>query len=409
MTRNRKEFSSRRKVRFFDAYDDKDPIESFNSVCARHRIQIPPPTGRLWLRQRDEFGEGAYHRLRKASKELGRKLKVDEGTLDCILDRRNGLTKRDPRDIVKFLHLDIHPRTLQASLSKRRNARRYKKRKTSAISQRNKDARKEYGKLHEKDTIIDKWQWVYFTDEVHMDAGELSYSQEWEYAIEGQSQDLPLQETGSETGFTGKVHCYGGITYNNKGAFGTYKDPKEKAAEKVIRDKPRKSSVETDKDYQKKVDEWEFEKWKKQKAIPKGNAMTIDYYTKEVLPKHIEFLERMKESYGRDFEFEEDGDPSHGMRTSNNKAAQLRKQHNIIQHKHPAESPDFSPIEAMWLIIKERLRGRKWATREAFVDDIYAEWRHITIAQIRRRISEMAGRMVKIQHNGGERIRSKVW
>lgn len=202
---------------------------------------------------------------------------------------------------------------------------------------------------------------------------------------------------------------YGGITYNNKGAFGTYKDPKEKTAEKVVHTKPRKSSVETDEAYQHKVSLWEYEKFKTVKAIPKGNAMTINFYTKEILPKHIEFLERMKERYGRDLHFEEDGDPSHGMRTAHNKAAQLKKKHGIVNHPHPAESPDFSPIEAMWLIIKERLRGRKWATREAFVSDIYAEWRRITIAQIRRRISELPARMKTIQVNGGERIRSKIW
>lgn len=409
MTRNRKEFSSRRKVRFFDAYDDREPIESFNHLCARHRINIPPPTGRLWLRQRDEFGDKAYHRLRKTSKELGRKFKVCTATLDYILDRRNGLTKRDPRDLVRFLHLDCHPRTLQASLSKRRNARRYKRRKTGVISKKNKLDRIEYGKLHENRTIRKGWRRVYFTDEVHMDAAEMSFSQEWEYAVEGQSQDQPLQEVGTEAGFTGKVHCYGGITYDHKGAFGTYKDPKEKDLEKVIRTKPRKSSVETAEEHQAKVDTWEFEKFKKQRDVPKGNAMNIKYYTEEVLPKHIEFLERMKEKYGYDFELVEDGDPSHGMRTSNNMAARLRQAHGIVTHKHPAESPDFSPIEAMWLIIKERLRGRKWSSREHFVREIFQEWDNITIEQIRKRVSEMPGRMIKIQNNGGERIRSKVW
>jgi hypothetical protein len=412
MTPKRKEFSSRRKVRFFDAYDDRKPIESFNHLCARHRINIPPPTGRLWLRQRDEFGDEAYHRLRKTSKELGRKLKVCTHDLDYILDRRNGLTRRDPREIVDLLHLDCHPRTLQASLSNRRNARRYKRRKTGAISKKNKLDRIDYGKLHENRTLRKGWRRVYFTDEVHMDAGELSYSQEWEYAVEGHAEELPVQEVGEgsvEAGFTGKVHCYGGITYDHKGPFGTYKDPKEKEADKVVRTKPRKSSVETAEEHQAKVDAWEFDKFKKQKEIPKGNAMTTKFYTEEILPKHIEFLEAMKEKYGYDFEFVEDGDPSHGMRTSHNMAARLRQKHKIVTHKHPAQSPDFSPIEAMWLIVKERLRGRKWTSREHFVREIYEEWDRITIRQIRKRIDELPGRIKTIQQNGGNRIRSKVW
>lgn len=409
MTPKRKEFSTRRKVRFYDAYDDREPIESFNHLCARHRIQIPPSTGRLWLRQRDEFGDEAYHRLRKTSKELGRKFDVCEADLDYILDRSNGLTRKDPRDIVRLLKLDVHPRTLQASLSKRKHARRYKRRKTGFIKEKNKIARREYGKLHENDTIRGDWQWVYFTDEVHMDAGELSYSQQYEYTMEGHAEELPIQEVGNTSSFTGVVHVYGGITYNAKGAFGTYKDPKEKKAERVVNTKPRKSSVETDKAFQKKIDAWELDKFRAQKAIPKGNAMTIDFYTEVILPKHIEFLNQMKKRYGRDLYFEEDGDPSHGIRTSHNKAAKLKQQHGIVSHPHPAESPDFSPIEAMWLIIKERLRGGSWSSREEFVEAIYREWKRITIKQIRKRISEMPGRMKTIQVNGGERIRSKVW
>ena len=56
---------------------------------------------------------------------------------------------------------------------------------------------------------------------------------------------------------------------------------------------------------------------------------------------------------------------------------------------HPAQSPDLNPIEAIWQIIKQRLRGGTWKTVEEFKAAIQREWDRITIAQIRRRIREM--------------------
>jgi hypothetical protein len=404
---NRVEWSSRRRVRFFDAYDARSPVESFNSICKQHNITIPPATGRDWLRQRESIGEKAYHKTRSSSNILGRNFDICEATLDYILDPENGLSRLDPVSICEKLFLDIHPRTLQASMAKRKHAKRYKRRKTIKIADRNKELRIKYGKLHENKPIRSYWRYIYFTDEVHFDAADLSYSQQYEYAVEGEAENLPIQETG-DTNWCGKVHVAGGITYDHKGYFGFYKDPKEPSERARATPKPRKSSVETVEEHRKKVDTFEFEKFKVARDAPKGNAMTIEFYTKEVLPKHIEFLERMKRQYKQDFEFVEDGDPSHGMRTSHNMAANLKRKHSIITHWHPAESPDFNPIEAIWMIIKERLRGRKWRNRDHFKEDILSEWKRITQAQIRKRISEMPRRCKDIQNNGGNRLRSKV-
>jgi hypothetical protein len=265
-----------------------------------------------------------------------------------------------------------------------------------------------YGKLHENKTIRDYWRYIYFADEVHFDAAELSYSQQYEYAVEGDAENLPIQET-NDASWRGKVHIAGGITYDHKGYFGFYKNPKEPSERVRAAGKPRKSSVETAEEHQKKVDTFEFEKFKAVRDAPKGNAITIEFYTREVLPKHIELLKRMKQKYGRDFEFVKDGDPSHGMRTQYNLAANLKRKHGIVTHCHPAESPDFDPVEAMWLIIKERLRRRKWTSRDHFKADILSEWRRITHAQIRRRIREIPQRCKDVQNNGGARLRSKSW
>ena len=76
---------------------------------------------------------------------------------------------------------------------------------------------------------------------------------------------------------------------------------------------------------------------------------------------------------------------------------------------YPAQSPDLNPIEAIWQIIKQRLRGGTWRTVEEFKAAIQREWDRITIAQIRRRIREMPWRCKRIQELKGARIRSALW
>ena len=54
---------------------------------------------------------------------------------------------------------------------------------------------------------------------------------------------------------------------------------------------------------------------------------------------------------------QENRDPSHGIRKKG-LAAQYKADHNIINLKHPAQSPDLNPIKAIWNIIKQRLRRK---------------------------------------------------
>jgi len=54
---------------------------------------------------------------------------------------------------------------------------------------------------------------------------------------------------------------------------------------------------------------------------------------------------------------QEDGDPSHGMR-KRGLAEEYKEAYNIKNLKHPAQSPDLNPIEAIWNIIKQRLHCR---------------------------------------------------
>ena len=83
--------------------------------------------------------------------------------------------------------------------------------------------------------------------------------------------------------------------------------------------------------------------------------MTEAYYTKYILPIYIVATKSLQERFNHSFFLEEDGDSSHGTRTQG-LATQLRNRHDIQTHWHPAYSPDLSPVEAAWNILKQRLR-----------------------------------------------------
>ena len=142
---------------------------------------------------------------------------------------------------------------------------------------------------------------------------------------------------------------------------------------------------------------------------PKGNSMTQKYYTETVLARHIEHIKWLEAKYKRKFWFQEDNDPSHGTRSTNNVAARAKKASDIQILLHPAQSPDFNPVEAIWNIIKARIRGRTFKSIEEFKAAIEAEWRHITLTQIRRRIREMPDRCERIFELQGARIKSSLW
>ena len=61
------------------------------------------------------------------------------------------------------------------------------------------------------------------------------------------------------------------------------------------------------------------------------------------------------------------------------------------------------------MIIKERLRGGRWNTVQEFKEAIQSEWRCVTQAEIKRRISEMPLRCKYLIDNNGARYKSSLW
>lgn len=396
------------RYRFFEAYDRKLPSTSFNSLCKRQGIEIPPSTGRLWLQQREIQGKKAIRRTRRQSQKLGRKRAVCEADMETVLDEDNPIHLHSYKQQVEDLSLNCQPQTLQQNLAKRMDSRRYKQAYSSFISDENKRKRVQYGTEHQDKTIRSWWRFVYFTDEVHFNSKELSSHPHYELRQQGGSTSRRINEAPAPS-LDVTVHFAAGISYDYKGPLIFYHDPPEPHGRLYGSRRPRRSSVQTKEEYKEVLEAW-HKMMKLQGLIePRGNSMTMDEYANEVLPHHIQHIHKLEAKYKQPIYFQEDGDPSHGHRTPSNAPTQLKVDSHLTLLTHPPQSPDLNPIEAIWQIIKQRLRGGQWQTVAEFKAAIEREWRHVTISQIRRRISEMPRRCKAMVNTKGQRYKSKLW
>jgi hypothetical protein len=271
-------------------------------------------------------------------------------------------------------------------------AYRFKKPFITEISNPNKQKRVQYGREHEKETLTGYWEWIWFTDEAHFQSIKLQNTAEYELRIPGQEREYKVLK---ESGLDITLHIAAGVSYNHKGPLIFYKDPQE-PSEKVRKPHPpQKSKYETQEQYQSRRKVFE-DTLPKEDTVPKGNCMTQVFYAQEILPEHIKQIKALEEHYNHRYHLQEDGDPSHGNRSQNNPPWRLKKNADLLILVHPPQSPDLNPIEACWLIMKKRLRGRKWSTVAQFKADIQAEWDNINLPQIRRRIKEMPERCRKV-------------
>ena len=119
--------------------------------------------------------------------------------------------------------------------------------------------------------------------------------------------------------------------------------------------------------------------------------MTQKYYTERVLPV---YLQSYNEARMKDLNplLQEDNDSSHGTRSEDNMARRFKDSNWITVLIHPAQSPDLNPIEAVWNVLKQRLRKKKWDEKDDFRRAILEAWDEISMDEIRRRIAEMPKR-----------------
>lgn len=142
---------------------------------------------------------------------------------------------------------------------------------------------------------------------------------------------------------------------------------------------------------------------------PKGNFITQLYYTKKILPNHLQDLQEAERKTSRKHILQKDNDPSHGTRSTLNYAQLFRERHKIQSLHHPNQSPDLNPMEAVWNILKQRVRKEPWKTKEDLKRVIFKAWDSIELEEIQARIDEMPERCAWLVNNGGKGIKSGLW
>ena len=101
--------------------------------------------------------------------------------------------------------------------------------------------------------------------------------------------------------------------------------------------------------------------------------MSQEFYAREILPQYIQEIKALEERYHHRFRLQEDGDLSHGNKSTDNPCQQLKRAADLQILIHPAQSPDLNPIKAIWQIMKQRLRGGRWKTVKEFKAAIQRE------------------------------------
>ena len=304
-------------------------------------------------------------------------------------------------------------RCLQTSLrQRRRNAKLYSKAKVKWVSPKNKETRQDYGHDHGDEDVEHFWAFVGWTDEAHLDPTAMSAGhilreegQESRYAPENVAEIQPLQGV--------VLHMSAFVSYWHKGKLTFYNDPNDILELDVNADiqKPSKQKRPPKQRKSKTLEQFKYVAAEPHDVDiqPKGNSMTQLYYTKKILPNHLQDLQEAERKTGRKHILQEDNDPSHGTRSTLNYAQLFRERHEIQSLYHPGQSPDLNPMEAVWNILKQRVRKEPWKTKEDLKRVLLEAWESIKQEEIQARINEMPERCAWLVNNGGKGIKSGLW
>lgn len=206
-----------------------------------------------------------------------------------------------------------------------------------------------------------------------------------------------------------RYHIAASVSWHHKSPLQFYNDENDPPEIKIPKPKkPRKSKYETDEQYNQRVKEWEASLPHDVEVKPKGNAMTQIYYTARLLPIYLQSYNEAR-MIGCKAILQEDNDPSHGTRSKDNLAKRFKEDNCIDILIYPAQSPDLNPIEAVWNILKIRLRKERWNGRSDYKRLILKAWEDITQEEIQRRIAEMPDRCKSLLETGGKAIKSARW
>lgn len=162
----RREYDTTKRMKFFQAWDQKNEEDGVGTVAHLPGIGVPTSTARSWLKTRDLMGDEAFRMQRKTSSMLGRPAKVSASDLKRLTNQDDPIHEKGWQEQADSCAGKPSAKTLQRHINNA-GARRFKKRYQKAISKSNRPKRVTYGKEHEKKTVLNYWSWIWFTDEAH--------------------------------------------------------------------------------------------------------------------------------------------------------------------------------------------------------------------------------------------------
>ena len=269
------EATTRKRTRFFEAYDRDCPKLSFRELCRQQKIG--ESKGRYWKGQRERIGAIVLRSTRKVSKKLGRKSKVTKAMAQMLVDpSRNPVRDQHYDAQIEYHNLPVKQRQLQRKLKELVKARRFKMAFVKKqVSAKNKEERVAYGTEHIGKTIEDFWSCITFTDEAHHDPA----AQPVGYILrqEGGNRryaDENIQERPEMKGTA--FHIAAWINWWGKAPkLEFYNDEEDTEEQPPMPVKPRRRpTTETQEEYKGRVKEWEATKPHKVEKRVKGNHMT---------------------------------------------------------------------------------------------------------------------------------------
>ena len=251
------EYDTVKKTRFYDAYDERFPRESLRSISRSENV--PESSARKLLQQRKLLGSLVYRKARPQSHNLGRHEIVSEDTYRMLVSTSNPVRDQPYEVQIESHHLPIKKRALQAGLKRNiKGGRRFKQAYIGKeISPTNRAARVKYGEKYQHETIDSFWQYIYFTDEAHIDPS----SQGINYILreEGTRYEPDnIQERAAKEGV--KLHIAGWCNWHEKcDKLEFYNDEEEYTFRPPTRGKPRRSRYEDDTQFTERIRTWEAE------------------------------------------------------------------------------------------------------------------------------------------------------
>jgi transposase len=212
---------------------------------------------------------------------------------------------------------------------------------------------------------------------------------------------------------------YASVNWHYKRKHGFYNNEKDMLKPPKPLRCPIKSKYKTAAQHHQRVKDWEATKPSPLEVKSNGHHMTQEYYSIHTLPDYIQAIHEANMKEPRGWILQEDNDPSHGTKSANNVAEDLRKACWIAIIIHPGQNSDLNPIEGVWLILKQRAKKRIWYPHEAeekwdetqkHLKSILREvWDNTSMEEIRERIEEMPSRCSELAGIGSKKLRSDTW